>query len=46
MWMELHLHLYCVKGLRNIGANVDYKIPHRVEDGYGINENIIDYAKK
>ena len=33
------------KGLRNIGANVDYKIPHRVEDGYGINENIIDYAK-
>lgn len=33
------------KGLRNIGANVDYKIPHRVEDGYGINENIIDCAK-
>lgn len=34
------------KGLRNLGANVDYKIPHRVEDGYGINKNIIDSAKE
>lgn len=29
------------KGLRKIGADVDYVIPHRIKDGYGINENII-----
>lgn len=29
------------KGLRRIGADVDYVIPHRIRDGYGINENII-----
>lgn len=29
------------KGLKRIGANVDYVIPHRVKDGYGINEEII-----
>lgn len=33
------------KGLKRIGANVDYNIPHRVKDGYGINENIIEKAK-
>lgn len=29
------------KGLKRIGADVDYVIPHRVKDGYGINEDII-----
>lgn len=28
-------------GLKRIGAEVDYVIPHRVKDGYGINEEII-----
>lgn len=32
------------KGLRRIGAEVDYVIPHRVKDGYGINEEIITNA--
>ena len=31
-------------GLHRIGANVSYDIPHRVEDGYGINNNLIDRA--
>lgn len=29
------------KGLKRIGADVDYVIPHRVKDGYGINDEII-----
>ena len=29
------------KGLKRIGAEVDYVIPHRVKDGYGINDEII-----
>lgn len=29
------------KGFQRIGATVDYRIPHRVKDGYGINEDII-----
>lgn len=33
-----------LKGLRNLGANADYQIPHRVEDGYGLNANIINHA--
>ena len=32
------------KGLRRICADVDYVIPHRVKDGYGINEEIIENA--
>lgn len=32
------------KGLRRIGADVDYVIPHRVKEGYGINEDIIQKA--
>ncbi len=28
-------------GLKRCGANVDYRIPDRMEDGYGINENLI-----
>lgn len=34
------------KALRKAGANVDYEIPDRIKDGYGINENIIDEAYK
>lgn len=32
------------EGLRTIGGDVSYDIPHRVEDGYGINNNLIDRA--
>lgn len=31
-------------GLKRVGADVSYDIPHRVEDGYGINNNLIDKA--
>lgn len=30
------------QGLKRCGADVDYKIPDRVEDGYGINEHLIE----
>lgn len=33
-------------GLVRLGADVDYTVPHRVYDGYGINERLIDEAKK
>ncbi|AFS78746.1 single-stranded-DNA-specific exonuclease RecJ [Gottschalkia acidurici 9a] len=33
-------------GLKRCGANVDYVIPHRVIDGYGINERIVENANK
>lgn len=32
------------KGFRRIGADTDYVIPHRVKDGYGINEDIVEKA--
>ena len=35
-----------LKGLERIGAIVDYEIPDRKRDGYGINERIIEDAKK
>lgn len=31
-------------GLKNLGALIDYRIPDRIKDGYGINEQIIDEA--
>lgn len=34
------------KALKKIGADVDYVIPHRITDGYGINENLISQAKE
>lgn len=34
------------KGLTRCGAKVDYVIPHRIYDGYGINNNIIETAKE
>ena len=33
------------KALTNLGANVDIVVPHRVKDGYGINESLIQDAK-
>ena len=33
-----------LKGLLPLGANVDYQIPHRIEDGYGLNAGIINHA--
>ena len=29
------------KGLKRLGAKVDYDIPHRIKDGYGINQELI-----
>ncbi len=31
-------------GLKRCGAKVDYMIPHRMEDGYGINQHLIELA--
>lgn len=36
-------YLLC-KGLTRCGAQVDYQIPERIRDGYGINESIIQKA--
>ena len=33
-----------MNGLKIAGAEVDEKIPHRVKDGYGLNENLIHSA--
>ncbi len=33
------------KALSNLGADVDIVVPHRVNDGYGINESLIKDAK-
>ncbi len=35
---------FLIKGISRCGGNVDYQIPERVRDGYGINENIIKKA--
>ncbi len=32
------------KGLREVGADVDTAIPHRIRDGYGLNEQLIKEA--
>lgn len=34
------------KGLQILGARVDTAIPHRIHDGYGLNDNLIEEAKK
>jgi single-stranded-DNA-specific exonuclease len=36
--------LYCV--LRDLGASVDYRIPHRTKDGYGLSIAAIDEAHR
>ncbi|MDD6571396.1 MAG: single-stranded-DNA-specific exonuclease RecJ [Thermoflexaceae bacterium] len=33
-----------LKGLKRLNADVDYVIPHRIMDGYGINEKLIQDA--
>ncbi|MDD3337491.1 MAG: single-stranded-DNA-specific exonuclease RecJ [Lachnospiraceae bacterium] len=35
-----------LKGFTRLGANVDYMIPNRITDGYGINEHLIQTAKE
>lgn len=34
------------KGLQVLGAVVDTAIPHRIHDGYGLNEHLIELAKE
>lgn len=34
------------KGLRLLGARVDTAIPHRIHDGYGLNDNLIEEAAR
>ena len=36
--------LFYIKGFKRIGACADYVIPERIQDGYGINEHIIEAA--
>ena len=33
------------KGLRFLGAEVDTAIPHRIHDGYGLNDHLIELAR-
>lgn len=33
-----------INSLADVGANADYVVPHRITDGYGINENLIQEA--
>ena len=33
-----------VEGIRRCGGQVDYAIPHRIEDGYGVNPQMIQQA--
>ncbi len=34
------------KGLKILGAKVDTSIPHRIHDGYGLNDHLIELAKE
>lgn len=34
------------KGLRTLGAQADTAIPHRIHDGYGLNEHLIEEARQ
>ncbi len=34
------------EGLKLLGARVDTAIPHRIHDGYGLNDNLIEEAKQ
>lgn len=35
-----------VKGLQALGADADAAIPHRIKDGYGLNESLVEDAAK
>lgn len=34
-----------VSSLKNLGADVDFDIPNRVKDGYGLNERLVEKAR-
>lgn len=34
------------KGLQILGAKVDMTVPHRIHDGYGLNDSLIEEAKR
>ncbi len=34
------------KGLRSLGATVDNAIPHRINDGYGLNVHLVEQARQ
>ncbi len=34
------------KALQSLGAKVDTAIPHRIHDGYGLNDNLIEEARR
>ena len=38
--------LTLIKGLRKCGTEASYVIPNRIEDGYGINERIVERCKE
>ena len=33
------------EGLKELDADVDFRVPHRIKDGYGLNESLIEEAK-
>lgn len=35
-----------LRGLHYLGADVDVVIPHRIKDGYGLNDHLIEQAKE
>lgn len=35
-----------IRGLRALGARASFRLPHRIKDGYGLNNTIIDEAKE
>lgn len=35
-----------LRGLRMLGADVDTVIPHRIRDGYGLNDHLIEQARQ
>ena len=35
-----------LRGLRELGAKVDTVIPHRMKDGYGLNDHLIEQARE
>ena len=35
-----------MKGFERVGAKVDYRIPHRIRDGYGLNERLVAEASQ
>ena len=42
--MELYSNYILWKAIHDLGGKIDFQIPDRMKDGYGINENIIEKA--